>query len=92
VRVVHPFHPRFGEEFEFLARWSSWRGDVVLVLDGEGCRCSFPVEWTDVMPVDPFTAVSEGRCPFRTQDLVQLAGLVGSLRERGFGGVAGLAP
>ena len=90
--MVHPFHPRTGEEFEFLARWSSWRGDVVLVLDRGGRRCSFPVEWTDVAPVDPFTVAAAGRCPFRTQDLVELLGLVRGLQERGFGAVGRSAP
>ncbi|MGI5135399.1 DUF5372 family protein [Streptomyces sp. CA-106110] len=31
VRLVHPFHPRSGEDFEFLERLNSWRGDMVLV-------------------------------------------------------------
>ncbi|WP_189268530.1 DUF5372 family protein, partial [Streptomyces fuscichromogenes] len=32
MRLIHPFHPRRGEDFEFLERLNSWRGDVVLVL------------------------------------------------------------
>jgi hypothetical protein len=55
------------------ARIYSWRGDVLLVLDADGLRCSFPVEWTDRAPVDPFMMVAAGRCPFRTEDLVELA-------------------
>ncbi|MER5699764.1 DUF5372 family protein [Streptomyces mirabilis] len=31
MRLIHPFHPRNGEVFEFLERMKSWRGDVVLV-------------------------------------------------------------
>ncbi|MFZ3492081.1 DUF5372 family protein [Streptomyces sp. 5.8] len=90
--MIHPFHPRNGEVFEFLERLNSWRGDVVLVLDGQGRRCSFPVEWTDVAPVDAFVAMAGACCPFRTEDLLELADLVQHLRNRGLGGVEGMTP
>jgi hypothetical protein len=82
--------------FEFLERLKSWRGDVVLVLDAAGRRCSFPVEWTDEAPLDAFVVAAEGSCPFRTEDLVKLAGLVGALGEAALrvsgDDVGGLAP
>lgn len=62
------------------------------MLDGQGRRCSFPVEWTDVAPVDAFVAMAGGRCPFRTEDLLELADLVQHLRNRGLGGVEGMTP
>ncbi|MET7843687.1 DUF5372 family protein [Streptomyces sp. NPDC005356] len=68
MRLIHPFHPRCGEVFEFLERFNSWRGDVVLVLDDQGRRCSFPLEWTDMAPVDVFVAAAGEGCPFRTGD------------------------
>jgi hypothetical protein len=92
VQLIHPFHPRSGEEFEFLGRLSSWRGDVVLVLDIAGRRCSFPVEWTDLALPDPFVALAGGRCPFRVQDLVELADLVDRLRAGRSQGVTGTMP
>jgi len=29
VRVTHPFHPRFGQELEFVKRLRNWRTDRV---------------------------------------------------------------
>lgn len=86
--MVHPFHPRCGEAFEFLERMISWRGDVVLALDEQGRRCSFPVEWTDMALVDAFVEEADGTCPFRTGDLVRLVDLVTGLRD----GVGGMTP
>ncbi len=37
--------------------------------------------WTDVVAGDPFVVVSAGRSPFRTADLLELAELVGELRQ-----------
>jgi hypothetical protein len=95
VRVTHPFHPLFGRELEFVERRQCWRGDRVYYFDEDGRRCRIPTEWTDEAPVDPFVVAAEGRCPFRTEDLVELAGLVDSLRlrrGRAGDGVGGLAP
>lgn len=52
------FHRWCHEAFEFLERLNSWSGDVVLVLDGRGRRCSFPLAWTDMAPVDAFVAAA----------------------------------
>jgi hypothetical protein len=38
-----------------------------------------PVEWTDLAADDPWVVVACGRSPFRTQDLLELAGLVAML-------------
>ncbi|WP_406436876.1 Y4bD/Y4pK family protein [Streptomyces sp. NBC_01613] len=92
MRLIHPFHPRCGEAFEFLERLNSWRGDVVLVLDGQGRRCSFPLEWTDMAPVDAFVAAARGGCPYRTGDLVELADLVAGLLSGGRNGVGEMTP
>ncbi|MGH3981144.1 MAG: DUF5372 family protein [Pseudonocardiaceae bacterium] len=35
-----------------------------------------PAEWTDVVVEDPFVVVAAGRSPFRTVDLLELAGLI----------------
>ncbi|MGW1564559.1 DUF5372 family protein [Streptomyces sp. NPDC002144] len=88
MRLIHPFHPRSGEAFEFLERFNSWRGDVVLALDEQGQRCSFPVEWTDMALADVFVEEAGGVCPFRTGDLIRLADLVAGLRD----GVGGMEP
>ncbi|MGW3813438.1 DUF5372 family protein [Streptomyces sp. NPDC005046] len=92
MRLIHPFHPRCGEAFEFLERLNSWRGDVVLVLDGQGRRCSFPLEWTDMAPVDAFVAAAGQGCPYRTGDLVELADLVAGLVSGSQCGVGEMTP
>jgi hypothetical protein len=76
VRVTHRFHPLFGGEFEFVKRHKSWACDRVFVFAGGGELVSLPVEWTDLAGEDPFVVVAAGRSPFRTQDLLELAGLV----------------
>jgi Family of unknown function (DUF5372) len=42
---------------------------------------SLPASWTDAVAEDLFVAVAAGRSPFRTADLLELAGLVARLRE-----------
>jgi hypothetical protein len=89
--VVHPFHPWFGRDLEFVKRRRNWRADRVYVFDGAGELVSLPVEWTDLAPVDPFVVVAAGRAPFRTADLLELAGVVARLRS-GVGGVQRILP
>jgi hypothetical protein len=79
VRVTHRFHPLFGRELEFVKRRRNWDADRVYVYDERGELVSLPVEWTDVAPEDPFVVIAAGRCAFRVEDLLELAGLVGRL-------------
>jgi hypothetical protein len=81
VRVTHRFHPWFGREFEFVKRRKNWRDDRVYFYDEAGELASLPASWTDAVAEDPFVAVAAGRSPFRTADLLELAGLVARLRE-----------
>ena len=60
--MVHPFHPWFGRDLEFVKRRRNWRADRVYVLDDAGELVSLPVEWTDLAPADPFVVVAAG-CP-----------------------------
>jgi hypothetical protein len=82
VRVTHRFHPLFDGEFEFVKRRRNWAADRVYVFDGDGELLSLPVEWTDLAVPDPFVVVAAGRSPFRTQDLLELAGLVQAWDQR----------
>jgi len=61
----------------------TWGEDRVFFLDGDGVQRSLPVGWTDAGDVDPFVVVAGGRCPFRVEDLLELAGLVEGVREGG---------
>ncbi|GBP99944.1 hypothetical protein SSP531S_13480 [Streptomyces spongiicola] len=92
MRVTHPFHPLFGRELEFIERRQCWRGDRVYYFDEVGGRSRIPTEWTSEAPVDAFVVAAEGSCPFRTQDLVELAALVDRLRGSNRGTVGEIAP
>lgn len=63
-----------------------------MVLDGQGRRCSFPLEWTDMAPVDAFVAAASGGCPYRTGDLAELADLVAGPLSGGRTGVGEVTP
>ena len=91
VRVVHPFHPWFGRDLEFVKRRRNWRADRVYVLGDAGELVSLPAEWTDLAPADPFVVVAAGRAPFRTADLLKLADEVARLRS-GADGVQKILP
>ena len=83
VRVTHPFHPRFGQELEFVKRLVTWRVDRVFFFDEAGALRSLPAEWTDLAPLDGFVVVAHGRVPFRTSALLELADRLAVLRAKG---------
>ena len=70
-----------GRSFEFVNRRKSWQSDRVCFFGDAGELVCLPAEWTDVVPEDPFVVVSAGRSPFRTADLLELAKLIGELRQ-----------
>lgn len=80
MRVTHPFHPLFGREYEFVEARQNWGEDRVVVHDEQGSVFSLPVGWTDAAAMDPFVVIAQGRCPFTTAALVQLAGLIDRLQ------------
>jgi hypothetical protein len=96
VRVTHPFHPLAGQELVFVARLACWRSDVVFYLDARGGRQRIEAGWTDVVPDDVFRVLAAGRCAFRTEDLLAVAGLVERWRSAAGGSgpdrVQGSAP
>ncbi|MGQ0849059.1 MAG: DUF5372 family protein [Actinomycetota bacterium] len=81
VRVAHPFHPWRGQVFALVGVRHTWGEDRVFFLDEEGVQRSLPTGWTDVVSPDVFVAMAEGRCHFRTEDLLTLTGLLAGLRE-----------
>ena len=83
MRVTHPFHPLLGREFVFLAVRQTWSEDRVFLLDENGRQCSFPVGWTDAVEPEVFVSFAVGRSPFRVDDLLALAGLIGGLTGPG---------
>jgi hypothetical protein len=65
--------------FVFLAVRETWAEDRVFFLDEEGVQHSLPVGWTDAVEPDVFVVMAAERCPFRVEDLLELADLLGRL-------------
>jgi hypothetical protein len=82
VRVIHPFHPRFGHDFEFVVHRRNWGEDRVYCRGEDGGLFSLPASWTDVVGEDPFAVIAVGRCPFSVDGLLGLAALVDSVRSQ----------
>lgn len=57
----------------------NWGEDRVYFHDDNGRLIAIPAAWTSVFPSDPFVWVAAGRSPFRLQDLLELARLLGVL-------------
>ena len=81
VRITHPFHPRFGEELEFVERRHNWGEDRVFYRDRHGHLASLPARWTSVEAEDPCVVAGAGRSWFRVADLLELAALVARLHR-----------
>jgi hypothetical protein len=81
--VTHPFHPWFGQEYELVVYRHNWGEDRVYFHNTEGTLCSLPASWTNAAAPDPFVAIAAGRCPFRWQDLIQLAEMIGGTGRSG---------
>jgi len=80
--VIHPFHPWRGQAFELVAYKSAWGEDRVYFYNHEQQLIALPASWTDVIAIDPFVAVAEGRSLLRADDLWELAELVGRLQSK----------
>ena len=80
--MTHPFHPLRGQEFELLDYRSAWGEDRVYFHDAEGRLRRLPATWTDVLPPELIVTVGAGRSPFRADDLLRLAGMIGLLKGK----------
>jgi len=78
--VTHPFHPWFNRKFVFIGIRQAWGDNRVFFLDAEGVQHCLPVPWTDAAEPDVFVVMAAGRCAFRVDDLIALAGLIEGLR------------
>ena len=79
VRILHPFHPLFGQERDLITYRQNWGEDRVYFRDAAGQLRSVPAHWTDLFPPDPFLALAAGRACFRPRELQQLAELLAGL-------------
>lgn len=78
--MTHPFHPLSGRDFGFVAYRQNWGEDRVHLHDENGQVFSLLAGWTDASPADPFVVIAAGRCPFTTDGLLAVAGLIDRLR------------
>lgn len=78
--MTHPFHPRFGQTFEFVSLRHTWKQHRVFFHLDDGTLTSVPTEWTDLAEPDVFVAAAAGRSIFRPEDLLALAELIDGLR------------
>jgi len=82
-RVIHPFHPLFGREFEVWYFRHNWGDERVNYYDDSGSEASIPIGFTDLRPPDPFVVISGDRSLFRVGDLLALVKLVEALHAKG---------
>jgi hypothetical protein len=68
LRVTHPYHPLFQQEFELVSYCRNWGEGRAWFQDKLGRLQSFPTSWTDAGAVDPFVALAAGRSLFRVAD------------------------
>jgi len=80
-KIVHPFHPLSGKEFETVDYHNVWLRRCVSFLDDQGAMRLVPLEWTDVDGVDPFVELSCGRSYFRVMELLRLVDLLDDLNK-----------
>src|SRR5262245_57287105 len=75
-RIIHPFHPLAGQEFELVTYRHNWGEERVYFQSSGGEVCAVPASWTDLITQDPFIVIAAGRSLFRVEDLLRLAELI----------------
>jgi hypothetical protein len=64
-RILHPYHPLFGQEFDLVIYRHNWREKRVYFNHPEGRLVSVPTHWTDLVSEDPWVVIAAGRSYFR---------------------------
>jgi hypothetical protein len=76
-KIVHPFHPWSGQEFDLVTYLHTWGEHRVYFQREESEHLvSVPASWTDVVPQDPVVQLAAGRSLFRVPDLLELVQMV----------------
>ncbi len=78
-RIIHPFHPLLGREFDLVNVSRCWGDDRVFYVDENDQVRALPARWTDVVADDPFVVISAGRSDFRIGDLLELVDLIAKM-------------
>ena len=85
-RIVHPFHPKYGEIHVLAVAHRNWGEDKLYFRDAEGRMWSIDRALTDQRDPDPFVTISSGRSVFRMEDLKDLAQITQDLAGSQGGG------
>jgi hypothetical protein len=80
-RIIHPFHPLRGREFELLSRQHYWTEERVRFFDDSGLLRDIPLTWTSAATEDAFLAIARGRSWFRFDDLIELIRILKELKR-----------
>lgn len=72
LKITHPFHPLFNQEFDLILYKKNWGREVVDCRGKDNQLITIPIAWTNLADPDPYIAISKGRSYFRTDDLVRL--------------------
>jgi hypothetical protein len=54
IRVTHPFHPLYGQAFDFVTHDRGWGENRVFFYNPQGKLTSIPARWTSIVLADPF--------------------------------------
>ena len=80
IRITHPFHPKSGHEYTVRYVYPVLGRMFVCYENGHGRGIAIRVQWTSLVAPDPFVVFAQGRSLFRPKDLLDLVGVVKSLR------------
>ena len=80
-RILHPFHPQFGETFRFDRLPKDMTAGKLFYIGHSGFSREIPVAWTSLAAVDPFRFASAGRSRLHADDVPALAALLADLHR-----------
>ncbi len=81
MKVTHPFHPLFEQEFEFIEVNTAWGEKRVSYLSEEGEIKTMPLSWTSLNEIDPFITASEERAILHFDEIRSLIELLKGLEK-----------
>ncbi len=79
--IIHPFHPKRGQQFTLTTRRQNWGEDRVMYFTEAGKLRSMAASWTSVVEEDAVHRASAGRSWFRLDDLLELSSIVDAMKH-----------
>ncbi|MCX9080887.1 MAG: DUF5372 family protein, partial [Candidatus Methanoperedens sp.] len=79
-RIIHPFHPLYGKEFEIIEIRYGWEEERVWFYKQDQKLENLPLAWTNLHPPDPYLDLEECHSPFRVEDLLQLSDIIKEMK------------